>query len=409
MNTRSLVTKSLWACCLTTLLGWTAASAADLVVWHAYRGAERAAFEKVVSNFNASQGDIKVKTLPVPYDAYADKITAAIPRGRGPDVFIFAQDRLGGWVEGGQTVESIDFYLEDGTVDALLPGLMEAMSYRDTVYGLPIAYKSPALVYNKAMIETPPTTTTELVTMAKKFTAAAGGRYGLVYEYSNFYFHSALMNAFGGRVFDPEGPTPTLDDPRIVASINLMMKWFREDGIVPADPSSTLVTALFNDGKTPMVFNGPWFISEVEGVDVGVAAMPTVEEAGGEPMKPWLTVEGIYVSAQSDHKEAAYEFARYVATDDESAFIRAVEGRQLPSHAGVYERPEVAGDPILSGFRAQYNNSVPMPNYAEMTLMWSPVTTAMNKITKGAASPEAGLGAAQKELEASIAALRTGR
>jgi len=393
-----------------SLLGtaWTAASAADLIVWHAYRGAERAAFEKVVANFNASHPDIKAKTLPVPYDAYADKITAAVPRGRGPDVFIFAQDRLGGWVEGGQTVEPIDFFLEDETVDALLPGMMAPMTYRETVYGLPIAYKSPAMIYNKAMIDSPPRTTTELVALAKKHTAADGGRYGLVYQYSDFYYHSALMNAFGGRVFDPDGPTPTVDDPNNVKSIELMMKWFKSDGIVPADPSSTLVTALFNDGKTPIVFNGPWFMSEIEGVDVGVTAMPIVDEAGGEPMKPWLTVEGIYVSAQSSHKEEAYEFSRYVATDSESAFIRAVEGRQLPSHAAVYDRPEVAGDPVLSGFREQFNNSVPMPNFAEMTLMWSPVTTAMNKITKGAASPEAGLKAAQAELAASVASLRTG-
>ncbi|MDH3916420.1 MAG: extracellular solute-binding protein [Chromatiales bacterium] len=391
------------------VFSWTSATAADLVVWHAYRGAERAAFEKVVGIFNAANPDINVKSLPVPYDAYADKITAAVPRGRGPDVFIFAQDRLGGWVEGGQTVEPIDFFLEDETVEALLPGMMEAMTYRETVYGLPIAYKSPAMIYNKAIIKNPPQTTDELVQVAKEHTAAAGGRYGLVYQYSDFYYHSALLNAFGGRVFDPEGPTPTVDDPKNIQSIDLMMKWFKEDGIVPPDPSSTLVTALFNEGKSPIVFNGPWFISEIEGIDVGVTAMPTVNEAGGAPMKPWLTVEGIYVSAQSGHKEEAYAFATFIATDDESAFIRAVEGRQLPSHAGVYDRPEVSGDPVLAGFREQFNNSIPMPNYAEMTLMWSPVTTAMNKITKGSASSEAGLKAAQAELSASVAALRTGR
>jgi arabinogalactan oligomer/maltooligosaccharide transport system substrate-binding protein len=50
-----------------------------------------------------------------------------------------------------------------------------------------------------------------------------------------------------------------------------------------------------------------------------------------------------------------------------------------------------------------------MPNFAEMTLMWSPVTTAMNKIVKGSASPEAALKTAQDEVTAGIAALRKGR
>ena len=105
--------------------------AAELVVWHAYRGQERDAFEKTVEMFNAKFGSsgTTAKTLAVPFDAYADKTTAAVPRGRGPDVFIFAQDRLGGWVEGGQTVEPIDFFLEDETVDALLPGMMAPHSF----------------------------------------------------------------------------------------------------------------------------------------------------------------------------------------------------------------------------------------------------------------------------------------
>ena len=38
-----------------------------------------------------------------------------------------------------------------------------------------------------------------------------------------------------------------------------------------------------------------------------------------------------------------------------------------------------------------------MPNYAEMTLMWSPVTTAMNKIVKGSATPEVALKEAQAD------------
>jgi arabinogalactan oligomer/maltooligosaccharide transport system substrate-binding protein len=50
-----------------------------------------------------------------------------------------------------------------------------------------------------------------------------------------------------------------------------------------------------------------------------------------------------------------------------------------------------------------------MPNYAEMTLMWSPVTTAMNKIVKGSASPEAALREAQRNVKKDIDVLRTSR
>ena len=69
------------------------AAATDLVVWHAYRGGEKDAFEKVVATYNAAKAaqGVKVSSLAVPYDAFADKITAAVPRGKGPDIFIYAR------------------------------------------------------------------------------------------------------------------------------------------------------------------------------------------------------------------------------------------------------------------------------------------------------------------------------
>lgn len=388
--------------------GAAAWPATDITVWHAYRGDEKAAFEKVVSQFNGRQKDIAVKTLAVPYDAYADKITASVPRGKGPDVFIFAQDRLGGWVEAGQTIEPIDFYLEDKTVNSLVPGMMAAMTYRDTVYGLPLNYKSIAMIYNTALVKTPPKTTAELVKLAKGMTDVSTGRFGLAYEYSNYFFHAALMNAHGGQVFAP-GPTPTIDSPQNVAAVKTMLKWYKQDKILPADPSSTLIASLFNDGKTPIVFSGPWFLGEVQDkVKYAIAPLPLVSEAGNKPMKPWLTVEGVYVSAGSQHKEQAYRFAEYLVSP-EAAVVLALEGGQLPTNKAVYTDPRVMKNPTLQGFRKQLDTAVPMPNYAEMTLMWSPVTTAMNKIVKGSATPEAALKEAQETVKGNIAKLRKGR
>jgi arabinogalactan oligomer/maltooligosaccharide transport system substrate-binding protein len=385
-----------------------AQAATDIVVWHAYRGDEKAAFEKVVGMYNAGQKDVAVKTLAVPYDAYADKITASVPRGKGPDVFIFAQDRLGGWVEAGQTIEPIDFFVDEKVTSQLVPGMMTAMTYRDTIYGLPLNYKSIAMIYNTALVKSPPKTTGELIKVAKGLTNAPSGRFGLAYEYSNFFFHAALMNAFGGQVFAP-GPKPVIDSPQNVQAVKTMLKWYRDDGILPADPSSTLIASLFNDGKAAIVFSGPWFLGEVQDkVKYAIAPLPTVDEAGGKPMRPWLTVEGVYVSAGSQHKEAAYAFAEFLVSAD-AALVLALEGGQLPTNKSVYSDPRVAKNPTLQGFRKQLDTAVPMPNYAEMTLMWSPVTTAMNKIVKGSATPEVALKEAQAAVTDSIAKLRKGR
>ena len=91
----------------------------------------------------------------MPYDAFADKITAAVPRGKGPDIFIYAQDRLGGWVEAGNTIEPIDFFVDEAIKDRFLPTTVEAMTYRGTSYGLPLNYKVITMIYNKKLVTTP--------------------------------------------------------------------------------------------------------------------------------------------------------------------------------------------------------------------------------------------------------------
>lgn len=391
---------------LTSLLVVAPAEAqVELVVWHAYRGGEKAAFEKVVEAYNRSQGAVKVSSLAVPYDAYADKITAAVPRGKGPDVFIYAQDRLGGWVEAGNTIAPIDFFLEEEVRNRFLPTTMDAMTYQDTVYGLPLNYKVITMIYNKALVSKPPATSDELVATAKKLTDQAVGKFGLAYAYNDFYYHAALMNAFGGGVFDAQG-RPSMDTPANVKAVEYMMKWFETDKILPAEPSTALITSLFNDGKAAMVFSGPWFLGEVSSsVSYALAPLPTITEAGGAPMRPWMTVEGVYVAGPSQHPEEAYRFATYL-TSLEAVRVLALEGRQTPANVRVYEDPAVAADAVLQAFRKQVEVAIPMPNVPEMTMVWSPATTAMNVIVKKTASPQAAMENAQAEVVDRIKALR---
>ena len=392
---------------LALLLAPLAAPAEDLVVWHAYRGAEKIAFEKVVAAFNAkATTKVKVSPLAVPFDAFADKISAAVPRGKGPDVFIYAQDRMGGWIEAGKTVEPIDFYVDDAVKAKYIPTTVQALSYRGSLWALPFNYKVITLVYNKKLLPTPPATTAELVVAAKKLTNKAAGRFGLAWAYGDFYYVASLLNGFGGGVFGP-GNKPTLASPENIKALQLLQQW-QQAGILPAEPSSALIISLFNEGKAAMVFSGPWFLGEVaKGVDFGLAPLPTLSENGGKPIRPWMTVEGVFVTAPCKQKEAAFEFVKYV-TDAEAGKVMALEGRQTPAAKAVYEDPAVKADPLLQAFRKQVEVGVPMPNLPEMTMVWSPATTALNKVNAGA-SPAEALATAQGQVVKDVAGLRKGK
>jgi arabinogalactan oligomer/maltooligosaccharide transport system substrate-binding protein len=158
-----------------------------------------------------------------------------------------------------------------------------------------------------------------------------------------------------------------------------------------------------------MVFNGPWFIGEISpSIDFGLAVLPVIDEAGKKPMRPWLTIEGAYVSANSKQKEMAYDFAKFLASE-EAGLLLALEGRQLHTNAAIYKDKRVTDDRVLKAFHDQLSSAEPMPNRAEMTMVWSPATTAMNKVVKGNATPEAALKEASSAVQESINALRKGR
>ncbi|MEM9103135.1 MAG: extracellular solute-binding protein [Pseudomonadota bacterium] len=385
------------------------ASAKEIVVWHSYRSLEKEAFDSLVAKYNEAnkKNGIRVKSLAVPYDAYPDKITAAIPRGKGPDVFIFAQDRLGGWVESGNTIESIDFYLEDDLRAKFLPGLLDAMTYNETVYGLPFNFKSIVLIYNKDKIKTPPTTEKELLMLAKQHTDSKSGRYGMAYTYNDFFFHAMLMNAYGGQVFDKRS-TPVINSKENLVSLEHLQKWLDVEKVLPSEPSSALITSMFNEGKTSMIFSGPWTLAELDTTKVNydIAVLPTLNN--GQPLKPWLTIEGVYISAGSQEKEKAFDFAQFLVTE-ESAMVMAQKGKQLPSIKSVYESGDFAQKSSTKIFRKQFENAIAMPNYPEMTLMWSPMTTAMNKVVKKSASPKDALNEAQNKLQENVKKLHKGK
>ena len=157
-----------------------------------------------------------------------------------------------------------------------------------------------------------------------------------------------------------------------------------------------------------MVINGPWFVGDIDKkINFGLAPLPVVD-AAKKPLRPWMTIEGAYVAASSSKKEAAYELAKFLTTE-EAGLVLAIEGRQLHTNKAIYANPKVSGDPVLKAFRDQLDTAEPMPNRPEMTMVWSPATTAMNKIVKGNASVEAALKEAAGTMQDGIAALRKGK
>jgi arabinogalactan oligomer/maltooligosaccharide transport system permease protein len=370
-----------------------ASSSATLRVtlWHSYRDAERHALELAAREAGLRLG-CEMALLAVPHDAFPRKLAAAIPRGHGPDLFVFAHERIGEWARSGRIAPMAPRAAGDFLRETLPPLTFEGRSF-----GLPLAFKSLALFYRTDRARAPPRDTDELERIARANTDPAKGRFGLAYESGSIYHHAPWLHGFGGAMFDEAG-RPALASEAFAASLAYARRLTRELGVVPPEPSGSLVATAFNEGRSALAVNGPWFIGEIRrGIPFSVAPMPIVS-ATGRPAAPFLTVEAVFLSARARDPVLAVRAAHDLA-GAASARLRALVGRQAVAHREAWEDPRVGRDPILSAFRAQLASAVPMPNRPEMNTLWEPAAIAIRQVLRGDAEPLAAARRAQRRAE----------
>jgi len=365
-----------------------------VTLWHSYRGAEEDALIQVVDDFERDHPSHPIELLAVPYEVMASKLTTTIPRGNGPDVFIFAHERIGGWARAG-LLASLDETVSAGELDRFLPATLPPLRFEGSLYGLPLAFKSIALFRNEALVPRAPLTTDELLTRARQLSAS--GRFGLAYPTDSFYFHAPWFFGFGGRLFATQDPVD-FASPAFAASLNFVDQ-LQRDRLVPEEATTALVAQLFNKSQVGMVISGPWFVGEIDaGVSYSVSPLPVVSETG-LPASPLLTDEAVFVSRQARSPATALLLAKHLASDA-SALIRARVGRQVVANTATWADPQLAKDPVLGAFRRQLATATPMDNRPAMRDVWEPAQLALKKVLRGSTEISGAVGAAQARYRA---------
>ncbi len=373
-----------------------------VVLWHSYRDDERKALDGLLTHWNRNHPEIQVEALAVPFDAIIDKFQVTVPRGNGPDLIIMAHDKVGTWARDG-LIQPLGEFATSARLQRFLPQTVRPLVFEKAVYGLPLAFKSLVLFYNKKMVPTPPQTLAQLVEVGKGFTDQKHGAFGLGYDASDLYFHAPFLHGMGGGVYDDATHQLTIDTPEARKAIDLVRDLVKKSGIVPKGMTGFVITAMFNDGKVPFVIQGPWFISEIDkAVSWGVAPLPLLEP--GKPLRPFLGSEAVLLSKPTKVRDAALTIVDYL-TSDEAAVERLQQGHQMVANTKVYENARWLNDPVVKVFRAQADAAVPMSNAVEAGLAWTPYNNALRKAIFGDANSGDALAEAAKQVAEAVAKL----
>ena len=373
-----------------------------VTLWHSYRDDERKALDTLVAQWNKLQPGVQIQALAVPFDAIIDKFQVATPNGNGPALIIMAHDKIGLWARDGLLQPLGDFAAKD-RLGRFLPQTVKPLVFDKAIWGLPMAFKTVALFYNRKLVPQPPKTIGQLIEVGKGFTSEKTESFGLAYDAADLYFHAPFLYGMGGKVWDEDAKKITIDTPEAIKAAELVRGFYTEAKILPKGVGGFVVTAMFNDGKTPFTIQGPWFISEIaKDIDWGVAVLPEIEP--GKPLRPYLGSEAVLLTKQSKVRDAALKVMDYL-TSDEAAITRLEMGHQMVANAKIYENPRWLEKPVVRVFHAQAETSVPMPTAVEPSVAWAPYSAALRKIIFSGADPKTALAEAQATADQAVARL----
>lgn len=320
-----------------------------------------------------------------------------------PDLFIFAHDKVGVFAEMG-ILAPIEELLAEGALEPYLDMTLEAASYGQTLYQLPLYFETLLFMYNRRYMqdEEVPKTTDELLTYMENNTGR--GRYGFVEQHSTAYYSAAWIHGFGGSIID-ETATPFPDPRAVQAALEYHLNFV---ALMPGETEYSTVNTLFLEGKADATIGGPWMVPSARGaeIDLGIAPMPVVD-ATGLALAPYSGVQGIHVLKHAaETKAAAVQQLLAALTDPAVGIELALASGCAPANSLCYEDARVAEDPLVQAMRSTAEIAVPMPNIPEMDVMWTVVSNLLTDVNLSGKPVEESLQAARKEAEQLIEAMK---
>jgi maltose/maltodextrin transport system substrate-binding protein len=373
------------------LFAWTNG---ELLIWmDADRGHALAPIAKRFQN------DFGIKvTIDAP-EKITDTFPMAAQCGKGPDVVIWAHDKVGEWADAGliAPVEVSNEFL-----GKFLPKAWEAVIHKGRVWGYPVALETVALIYNKKLLEgPPPTTLSDLVSLNEEIKKKHRGVTAILWDYKSPYYSWGILASAGGYVFGKNGTDYDLKNvgvadrgavealSEIIALINA--------GVLPKSVSYSAAEDLMGQGKVAMIISGPWAWLNMmkSGIDFGLTPIPGVN---GNLGRPFVGVMVAYLNRSSPNQDLAKEFLeRYALTEEGLTAIDHAKRIGVPALISLYEKM-AKDDPLLRQLKVCVDNGQIMPNIPQMGRFFSSVGAALQTATEGQTSAQAAL----REAEANM-------
>lgn len=316
-----------------------------------------------------------------------DDFQVAAPTGEGPDIIVIAHDQAGTLVANG-LLAPVDL---GDKADQFVENAKAACTFDGVLYCMPYATENLGFFYNTDLVETPPATWDEVVTIGEALKNEGKVTYIMALTGTTYDLYP-LFTAFGGYIFgkdDKGNYNPEdlgLDNEGMIAALT----WVADNvakGNLPTDTDWANNHALFETGEVPFIMAGPWALDRIRqsGVPYAVTNFPAGPAGEGFP---FAGTQGFFISSQSENVLLAQAFlTEFVATEE--VMQKLYEAGKRPSaFIPVLEKTD---DPDLAAMGEAGKNATMMPAIPAMGSVWGNWNDAVTLVIQGKQEPEAAL------------------
>jgi arabinogalactan oligomer/maltooligosaccharide transport system substrate-binding protein len=368
-------------------------AATELKIW-VNKGQETKWMEKMATNYQTETG-VKVNIESVQELDQSERLTLAIPKGTDADIVSWPHDKIGYAVQKGLIKPIGDDLADDYLEESFPQNSLNALSYKGDLYGLPYAYQTLALIYNKDIYSQIPNDLEKFIELAKSKTNAEQNQYGFSFPIYNFWTSAGFIQGYGGYIFGrkEDGQYDVydigLDTEGALKGVKLL-KRFRDEGLIPRGVTGEKAYDLFLEGKVGAMLTGDWGLANIEesGIDYGTATLPQLE--GNNIYRPFITVKGYYLSQGSSNPKEAIKFMKYI-TNAKASIDHYQSNTILVPHKALIDSSIMEEDKLLDSFLEQAQTGFPTPNIPEMKTVWNSTNNSLWFILDGRLDPGKGM------------------
>ena len=349
----------------------------DLLIW---MDAERGrSLEAISQKFKDQFGiDVRIETP----ENITDSFPTAAQAGKGPDIVIWAHDKVGEWADAG-LISPIN--LPDQFRAKYYAKAWEAVRHNSQIWGFPIGLETVALIYNKKLLDgAPPKSLADLSDLSETIKRRHPGVFGILWDYKSAYYSWGILASAGAYIYAKNKGGYDLKDIGVdnagaVEGLSKIMALV-DSGILPKSVSYSTSEELMSQGKLAMMISGPWAWANLmkSGIDFGIAPVPG---CGGSPAKPFVGVLACYINRASPNQDIAKEFIENFLLSEEG--FKAMDEAKpigIPSLVTLANEMERT-NPLLQQLQLCAEQGEIMPNIPEMGRFWSAVGSALQTAT----------------------------